>query len=88
MIKSAKFIKTVDGEKCMKLAKILNSDDVQKFIIINKLSLNDFRMVQDCLSELWKNAVSYTFVESVAKVFKKYGFIIELDENNINYVIQ
>ncbi len=88
MITSVKFTKTVDGNKCMKLAKILNGNDVSKFMKLNKLSINDFRVMQECLTELWKNAITYTFNESVANVFKKYGFLVELDENNINYVIQ
>jgi hypothetical protein len=87
MIKSASYKKTVDGEKCQKIAKDITENE-QKFIRDNKLSLNDFFSIELCLRELWQNAKTKTFITSIANTFKKYGFTVTMDQNRINYIIQ
>lgn len=88
---TSNFIKnTIDGGRCTKLSKEIQSGEYYgvNFIKKHKLTINQFRMVEDCLTELWKNAETKTFDEKVSDIFKKYGFTCIPDEHNINFIIK
>lgn len=85
MITSNSFNKTIDGDRCIKLAKDLKQDNA-----INKLKLTPyaFYTLIFCLQELYKNGEVRTFISEVADVFKKYDFIVTADKNNVNFIIK
>ena len=80
---------TLNNSKCLKLVKILNSDDqtITKFMRKHKLTLYDYRVLEACLVDILTFAKAFTFNSLVVNVFKKYGFNTELDTHKVNYII-
>lgn len=90
MITSNLSKKTIDGERCINLSKDMQSGEYYgvNFIKKHKLTINQFRTIEECLTELWKYAETITFDNKVSDIFKKYGFNCMPDENNINFIIK
>ena len=76
MIKSATYGVTVDGDLCMKMAKILNEDKAPAFMKKNKLPLESYYECRMVLSDIWHNGFAETISTSVMNVYKKNGFTV------------
>lgn len=76
MIKSATYGVTVDGNLCMKMAKILDEDKAPAFMKKNSLPLDSYYECRRILSDIWHNSFAETINESAMNIFKKNGFTI------------
>ena len=59
-----------------------------KVLAKHKMSLSDYHTFLSCFEEYCKDGLTCTFIEPVAKVFKKYGCEVILDECNVNWSIR
>lgn len=74
------------------IAKKYNAmqSDIEKKLSTGKmgsLSLYDMKTICDCGKQLLIHHSVNTVVKSVADYFKRFGFMVTMDFNNVNYVI-
>lgn len=78
-------------DKIRKLAAIYNdyvSIETDKDLKKRKLTLAEYQAFPSVFNDYQKNGEGRTFVAAIADYFKKYGFSVSMDENNVNYIIQ
>lgn len=54
---------------------------------LNGMSLSDLMAVGNAGKELLKHHAVKTVIKNVADYFKKFGFMVTMDFDNVNYVI-
>lgn len=54
---------------------------------MGELSLSDYRAVCSCGKELLIHHAIKTICKNVADYFKKFGFLVTMDFDNVHYVI-
>lgn len=54
---------------------------------LGELSLSDYRTICDCGKELLLHHAVKTICKNVADYFKKFGFLVTMDFDNVHYVI-
>lgn len=54
---------------------------------LGNMTLAEFQAVCSIGKELLVKHVSSTFIKNVAEYFKRFGFLVTLDFDNVNYVI-
>ncbi len=93
-MQSLYFGTTINGVACKRMIKAIkpsiperNGYAVNEFIRKYRLTLCDFRTVEDLLYELWENGEAQTYSAKVANVFARYGFSVEKDYSGVVYVI-
>lgn len=52
------------------------------------LTAMDYQTAWICLKECWQEAETMTFNSAVAEFFRRCGFVVEMDNDNINYIIR
>lgn len=65
-------------------------NDLQKMVDTGKmgnLTVSDFDCICQVGKELLKRHSVKTFIKNVADYFKRFGFMVTMDFDNINYVI-
>lgn len=69
---------------------IAMQSDIEKKISTGKmgrLSLSDMHAICNCGKELMKHKAVNTVIKNVADYFKRFGFMVTKDFNDVNYVI-
>lgn len=69
---------------------IAMQSDIEKKISTGKmgrLSLSDMYAICNCGKELMKHKAVNTVIKNVADYFKRFGFMVTKDFNDVNYVI-
>lgn len=69
---------------------IAMQSDIEKKISTGKmgrLSLSDMLAICNCGKELMKHKAVNTVIKNVADYFKRFGFMVTKDFNDVNYVI-
>ena len=79
-------------DKIKKLTAIYNdymSIETDKDLKKRKLTLAEYQAFPSVFNDYQKNrGKTRTFIDGIANYFKKYGFSVSMDENNVNYIIQ
>lgn len=78
-------------DKIKKLTAIYNdyvSIETDRDLKKRKLTLAEYQAFPSVFNDYQKNGETRTFVTAIADYFKKYGFSVSMDENNVNYIIQ
>lgn len=52
------------------------------------LQLVDYQAIPELANSIQKTGEVRTFLDAVANYFKRFGFIVTMDENNVNYIIR
>ena len=52
-----------------------------------KILLADYRAIPEIFGEVQRHGTTKCFISSIAEYFKKYGFIVELESDNVSYNI-
>lgn len=52
-----------------------------------KISLSDYRAIPEIFGEVQRYGTVKCFITSIAEYFKKHGFTVELEPDNVNYNI-
>lgn len=52
-----------------------------------KISLADYHAIPEIFGEVQRYGTTKCFISSIAEYFKKHGFTIELEPDNVNYNI-
>lgn len=52
-----------------------------------KISLADYRAIPEIFGEVQRHGTTKCFISSIAEYFKKHGFTVELELDNVNYNI-
>lgn len=76
-------------DRCVRMIDDIKSGDYYgtKFIKKHKLTVSEFRVVEDMVTDLLRKGESGCFQEKVAKVFEKYGFTVSPDEHNVMFYV-
>lgn len=62
---------------------IENDSDLRK----RRLHLNDYQAIPGLANSIQRTGEVRTFLDVVANYFKRFGFTVTMDENNVNYII-
>lgn len=52
------------------------------------LQLVDYQVIPELANRIQKTGEVRTFMQNVAEYFRRFGFTVTMDENNINYIIR
>ena len=78
-------------DKIRKLTAIYNdymSIETDRDLKKRKLTYAEYQGFPSVFKRYQENGETHTFVTAIAEYFKKYGFSVSMDENNVNYIIQ
>lgn len=81
-------MKNKNIKKIAKLYRDYTMIDCATDLKRRKLTLSDYHIIPKLANDIQKYGKTATFIESIANYFKKFGFDVELDENNVNYIIK